>query len=82
MKTLDWNDMSNLGIIYRINSEILHPMGLAMTRIPDTGSSDSILVASDGVFEYSEELKQRNESKGIAKSFDDVVQYMGNKNGC
>lgn len=49
--------MSELGLIYRINSEILHPLGLAISRNPDTGSSDVVLLAEDGVWEYSSEIK-------------------------
>lgn len=43
--------MSNLGLIHRINREILHPLGLAICRNLD-GTSDKILVAPDGVFQY------------------------------
>jgi hypothetical protein len=52
MKTIDWNQASDLGLIERINSEILHPLGLAMTRDPDTGISDRLLVSDDGAWEY------------------------------
>ena len=54
MQTLDWNQMSALGLILRINTEVLHPLGLAMARNPETGHSEQILVAPDGVFTYSE----------------------------
>jgi len=53
MRTIDWNKASELGLIQRINSEILHPLGLAMTRTVDTGISSSILVADDA-FTYSD----------------------------
>lgn len=52
-KEIDWNTASKLGIITRINKEVLHPLGLAMTRNPSTGSSDSLLIAPDGFWEYS-----------------------------
>lgn len=42
MKSINWNQMSELGLIERINREILHPIGLAISRNPDTGSSDSV----------------------------------------
>lgn len=51
--------MSDLGLIYRINNEILHPLGLAISRNPDTGSSDVVLLADDGVWEYSSEIKNQ-----------------------
>ncbi|GIU12991.1 hypothetical protein [Shewanella sp. MBTL60-007] len=54
MNTIDWNQMSELGLIERINREILHPQGLAVSRNPETGTSDSILVADDGIFHYGD----------------------------
>lgn len=51
-KTIDWNEASRLGLIERINREILHPMGLAMCRDVDTGTSPCILVSPDGEFCY------------------------------
>jgi hypothetical protein len=56
MKTIDWNKASELGLIQRINKEILHPLGLAMTRNPETGISENLLIADDGLWEYSPEI--------------------------
>ena len=53
MKTINWNDMSKLGLIRRINEEILHPLGLAMSRNIETGTSEEIFVADDGIWEYA-----------------------------
>ena len=44
--------MSELGLIERINREIMHPLGLAISRNPKTGMSEHIFVADDGFFEY------------------------------
>lgn len=57
MKTIDWNKASELGLIERINSEILHPLGLAMYRTPDSGSSGGILVSPDREFQYAPQVK-------------------------
>ncbi len=57
MKSIDWNQMSKLGLIERINREILHPLGLAISRDTETGISKKILVADDGFFEYDPEMK-------------------------
>ena len=57
MKTLNWNEMSELGLIDHINKEVLHPIGLAISRNPKTGSSDFVLVADDGVFEYPGDME-------------------------
>lgn len=56
MKTIDWNKASELGLIQRINKEILHPLGLAMSRNPVTGVSENLLIADDGFWEYSPEI--------------------------
>ena len=49
--------MSELGLIERINREVLHTLGLAICRTPETGASEAVLVAPDGKFEYSTNLK-------------------------
>lgn len=54
---IDWNQMSELGLIYKINHEILHSLGLAISRNPDTGTSDKIYIASDGAWEYPPDAK-------------------------
>lgn len=54
MKKIDWNKASELGLIERINNEILHPLGLAMCRDTDSGVSPCLMVADDGIWEYAE----------------------------
>lgn len=54
--TIDWNDMSKLGLVYRINKKILHPLGLALSYNPDTGVSETVFVADDGVWEYKHDI--------------------------
>jgi hypothetical protein len=56
MKYIDWNQASELGLIVRINREILHPLGLAMTRNPENGASEMLLVSDDGIWEYDQTL--------------------------
>jgi hypothetical protein len=51
--------MSELGLIRLINREILHPIGLAISRNPEIGTSDEILVSDDGEWEYSPEILQK-----------------------
>lgn len=53
MRSIDWNTASELGLIERINREVLHPLGLAMCRTVETGDSPGLLVSPDGEFEYS-----------------------------
>ena len=54
MKRIDWNEASRQGLIERINTEILHPLGLAMCRTPEDGGSPGLLVAEDGLWEYAQ----------------------------
>lgn len=60
---LDWNELSALGLIVRINAEILHPLGLAIFRDPASGISAGAMIAPDGKWEYApdviEGLKER-----------------------
>jgi hypothetical protein len=54
MKQIDWNEASRQGLIERINTEILHPLGLAMCRTPEDGTSPGLLIAEDGQWEYAQ----------------------------
>lgn len=54
---INWNTMSELGLIEQINRQVLHPLGLAMSRDPDTGSSHQIYLAEDGKWEYAAGIK-------------------------
>lgn len=57
LKSIDWNKASELGLVERINREVLHPLGLAMTRNPETGVSENLLISDDGEFEYAPEME-------------------------
>jgi hypothetical protein len=56
---IDWNEISELGLLQRINREIMHPLGLALYRNVDDGSSSGALIADDGVWEYSPEITKK-----------------------
>ena len=53
---LDWNQLSALGLIVRINAEILHPIGLAIFRDPASGISAGAMIAPDGKWEYAPDV--------------------------
>lgn len=59
MKQINWNQLSELGLIRKINRDVLHPLGLAISRNIDTGTSESILVSDDGEWEYSEDILKK-----------------------
>ena len=68
MKEIDWNVIAELGLLERINREIMHPLGLAVYRQPKDGTSGGALVSPDGVFEYGDiESKIQPPSKTIEK---------------
>ena len=56
MKHINWNQLSELGLLERINREILHPLGLAASRDVDTGHSTKILIADDGEWEFAPDM--------------------------
>lgn len=55
---VNWNEISRLGLLERINREIMHPLGLAVYRDPATGNSGGALVSPDGKWEYPSDAKQ------------------------
>lgn len=38
--------------------EILHPMGLALFRVPESGVSDGALIAPDGKWHYADDIEK------------------------
>ena len=53
LKRIDWTEISKLGLLRRINKEIMHPLGYAVCRLPD-GTSPGAVISDDGVWEYDE----------------------------
>lgn len=57
VELVDWNELSRRGLLVRINREILHPLGLAVCRDVETGSSPGALVSPDGEWAYPDDIK-------------------------
>lgn len=55
-KIIDWNEISDRGLLVRINREIMHPLGLAVARDPATGQSPGAVVSDEGPFVYAEDI--------------------------
>lgn len=55
-KIIDWNEISDRGLLVRINRETMHPLGLAVARDPATGQSPGAVVSDDGAFVYAEDI--------------------------
>lgn len=53
---LDWTELSALGLVVRINAEILHPLGLAIFRDPASGISAGAMISPDGKWEYAPDV--------------------------
>ncbi|HHO0782421.1 TPA: hypothetical protein ACRUFK_004013 [Aeromonas hydrophila] len=56
MKYINWDQASKLGLIVRINRETLHPLGLAMIHNQENGASEMLMVSTDGIWEYAQQL--------------------------
>ena len=50
---VNWKELSGRGLVFRINHEIMHQLGLAVMYEPETGVSGGAMVAADGVWNYS-----------------------------
>lgn len=48
LKTVDWNQLSELGLQERINRQVLLPLGLGITRLTSNGTSPGCVVAENG----------------------------------
>ena len=72
---LDWNDMSDLGLLYFINTTVLHPIGLAIARDPETGQS-TIIKADDGRFIYGKGVLERNIKKLEDNGFSHLIRHL------
>ncbi|MEQ9938743.1 MULTISPECIES: 3'-5' exonuclease [Pectobacterium] len=55
---IDWNELSERGLLVRINNEIMHPIGLAIFRDQETGGSGGALISHDGKWRYSKNLHE------------------------
>ncbi|WDM87545.1 hypothetical protein LG197_23500 [Pseudomonas asiatica] len=64
LEIIDWNEISQRGLLARINREIMHPLGLAICRNPETGASPGALVSDDGPWVYPEDLGSQAKPQG------------------
>lgn len=67
MSLLNWKELSDKGLVFRINHEILHPLGLAIGYETLNGVSAGAFVADDGVWQYSDELIANAKKNGWLK---------------
>lgn len=70
MQEVTWIEIADRGLLYRINNEIMHPLGLAVFYDPSTGVSEGAFVAPDGAFAYDEKTAAQHESLAQAKADD------------
>ena len=67
MSLMNWKELSEKGLVFRINHEILHPLGLAIGFETLTGVSGGAYVACDGVWQYSDKLVADAKKNGWLK---------------
>lgn len=58
-----FQELSDKGLIYKINEEVLHPHGLSLTRDIDLDLSYGCVISHDGIFEYDKKTIEENEEK-------------------
>lgn len=63
-ETVNWKELSERGLVFRINHEIMHQLGLAVMYEPETGMSGGAMVATDGAWNYSDEQMERAQQNG------------------
>ncbi len=64
---MNFNQMSDFGLIYLINKQILHPLGLSLTVEPKTGKSCGAVISHDLIWSYT--TKMHNESRAKLDKF-------------
>lgn len=77
VKSIDWNKASELGLIEKINRELLHPLGLALCREVETGKSPGLLIADDGCWKYPDNQVNNSPSdeqvKNIVRTLNETL---------
>lgn len=61
--SLDYNQLSKLGLVYKINKEVLHPLGLALHYNVEDGVSEGVYISPDRTYEYREDTIREEEEK-------------------
>ncbi|AGN30219.2 hypothetical protein VPFG_00219 [Vibrio phage nt-1] len=56
----NWNELKDNSLVYRINNEILHPMGYAAVLNTETGTSDRVLKTDKFEFPVDVHDKHKN----------------------
>ena len=62
---LDFDKLSELGLVYLINNEVLHPLGIALVRSEGGISMGAALLTDGDKYEFSEETHQRHKQNLI-----------------
>ena len=65
---ITFQELSDNGLIWRINKEVLHPLGLALTRDPDLNVSFGCIEDVEP-FYYSDESNKNNRQKWVKSKY-------------
>ena len=70
---VNWKELSERGLVFRINHEIMHQLGLAVMYEPETGMSGGAMVATDGAWNYSDEQMERAQLMAIVQRLQRIM---------
>ena len=71
-KTINWNEASKIGLIDDINTKVLHPIGMSITRNIIGGASPCILQDGNSAWTHGNEYETKASVRdGVATFFDD-----------
>lgn len=67
MSLMNWKELSEKGLVFRVNHEIVHPLGLAIRYETLNSVSGRAYIADDGVWQYSDKLVADAKKNGWLK---------------
>lgn len=79
-ETVNWNEASKLGLVDKINEQVLHPIGMSITRNSNSGASPCILKNNGGEWEHENEYEiNAFLREGVATFFDNGEPKLSKK---
>ena len=60
---VDFKQLSEFGLIHLINKQVLHPLGLALSYVLESGESKGAIIASDLSCEFSLKVDKQYNKK-------------------
>ena len=75
---VDFKQLSEFGLIHLINKQVLHPLGLALSYILESGESKGAIISPDLSWEFSPETDKQNDEalKKFLKNRESILQKL------